>query len=151
MFQFSGFPPFHYGFMKRYLWSSQVGFPIQKSPDQRIFAPPRSFSQLITSFIGSQCQGIHPAPFSAWPVLPPSRFHFGEASVHSVAPVWLLLFLLFHCGFHRSSRMSWCLLALYHKILIFVFCMWFSRYITTDVYQSLANSIISDIKFTNHW
>ena len=31
----------------------QPGFPIQKSPDQWIFAPPRSFSQLITSFIGS--------------------------------------------------------------------------------------------------
>ena len=40
-----------------------VGFPIQRSPDQWIFAPPRSFSQLITSFIGSQCQGIHPALF----------------------------------------------------------------------------------------
>ena len=40
-----------------------VGFPIQISPDQWIFAPPRSFSQLITSFIGSQCQGIHPALF----------------------------------------------------------------------------------------
>ena len=32
---------------------AQPGFPIQISPDQRIFAPPRSFSQLITSFIGS--------------------------------------------------------------------------------------------------
>ena len=42
-----------------------VGFPIQISPDQWIFAPPRSFSQLITSFIGSQCQGIHPALFFA--------------------------------------------------------------------------------------
>ena len=42
-----------------------VGFPIQISPDQWIFAPPRSFSQLITSFIGSQCQGIRPAPFLA--------------------------------------------------------------------------------------
>ncbi len=35
-----------------------AGFPIQRSPDQRVFAPPRSLSQLITSFIGSQCQGI---------------------------------------------------------------------------------------------
>ena len=33
--------------------SSLPGFPIQKSTDQWIFAPPRSFSQLITSFIGS--------------------------------------------------------------------------------------------------
>ena len=27
------------------------GYPIRKSPDQRLFAPPRSLSQLITSFI----------------------------------------------------------------------------------------------------
>ena len=33
--------------------SLRPGFPIQISPDLRIFAPPRSFSQLITSFIGS--------------------------------------------------------------------------------------------------
>ena len=32
-----------------------VGFPIQTSPARWVFAPPRSFSQLITSFIGSQC------------------------------------------------------------------------------------------------
>ena len=32
---------------------SSAGFPIQISPDHWIFAPPRSFSQLITSFIGS--------------------------------------------------------------------------------------------------
>ena len=42
-----------YGLGCGYLRSSQVGFPIQISPDLRIFAPPRSFSQLITSFIGS--------------------------------------------------------------------------------------------------
>ena len=42
-----------YGFMHRYLRFAQVGFPIQKSPDQRLFAPPRSLSQLTTSFIGS--------------------------------------------------------------------------------------------------
>ena len=38
------------------------GFPIQISPDHCLFAAPRSFSQLTTSFIGSQCQGIRPAP-----------------------------------------------------------------------------------------
>ena len=44
---------------------AHVGFPIQISADRWIFAPPRSFSQLITSFFGSQCQGIHPALFFA--------------------------------------------------------------------------------------
>ena len=36
-----------------------VGSPIRKSAGQWICAPYRSFSQLITSFFGSQCQGIH--------------------------------------------------------------------------------------------
>ena len=36
-------------------WS---GCPIRKSPDQRLFAPPRSLSQLITSFFASESQGI---------------------------------------------------------------------------------------------
>ena len=44
---------------------SPPGFPIQISADRWIFAPPRSFSQLITSFIGSWCQGILPALFLA--------------------------------------------------------------------------------------
>ena len=34
------------------------GCPIRKSPDQRLFAPPRSLSQLITSFFASESQGI---------------------------------------------------------------------------------------------
>ena len=40
---------------------------IRKSPDLWLCAPTRSLSQLITSFIGSWCQGIHHAPFVAWP------------------------------------------------------------------------------------
>lgn len=38
------------------------GFPIRISPDQSSFAAPRSFSQRITSFIASRCQGIHQTP-----------------------------------------------------------------------------------------
>ena len=34
---------------------------------KRIFAPNRSLSQLIASFIGTWCQGIHPALLLAWP------------------------------------------------------------------------------------
>ena len=43
-------------------------FHIRTSADLCLFAAPRSFSQLITSFIGSWCQGIHHAPFVAWPI-----------------------------------------------------------------------------------
>ena len=40
-------------------------FSIQKSTDRCLFAAPRGLSQLITSFFGSQCQGIRPALFLA--------------------------------------------------------------------------------------
>src|SRR5699024_986675 len=41
-----------------------VGFPIRTSPDQRLYATPRSFSQRNTSFIASLCQGIRHEPFT---------------------------------------------------------------------------------------
>ena len=44
------------------------GFPIRTSPDRCLFAAPRGLSQLATSFIGSYCQGIHPALFFTWPL-----------------------------------------------------------------------------------
>ena len=40
-----------------------LGFPIRKSTDLFIFADPRSLSQLITSFIASESQGIPRVPF----------------------------------------------------------------------------------------
>ena len=44
----------------RNAWCShQTGFPIRISPDHRLLAPPRSFSQLATSFIAYLRQGIH--------------------------------------------------------------------------------------------
>ena len=41
-------------------------FHIRKSADQSLFAAPHSLSQLVTSFIGSWCQGIHLMLFFAW-------------------------------------------------------------------------------------
>ena len=64
-FSSPGSPPYTISFMYGYIRSSYVGFPIQISADQGVFATPRSFSQLITSFVGSQCQGIRPALFFA--------------------------------------------------------------------------------------
>ena len=43
-----------------WVWDSsfEVGFPIRISTVRRIFAPTRSFSQLVTSFFASWCLGI---------------------------------------------------------------------------------------------
>ena len=51
------------------IWYLTVGFPIRISPDHSLFAAPRSFSQLIASFIGSWCQGIPLALLLAWSYL----------------------------------------------------------------------------------
>ena len=59
MFQFPALAPE----MIRWRVFNTPGCPIRKSPDQRLFAPPRSLSQLITSFIASESQGIRHAPF----------------------------------------------------------------------------------------
>ncbi len=48
------------------------GFPIRKSADQWLFAPPRSLSQLVASFFGSRCQGIPLVLLSAWTSFVPS-------------------------------------------------------------------------------
>ena len=44
----------------------QGGFPIRKSADLCLFTAPRSLSQLVTSFVGSRCQGILLMLFFAW-------------------------------------------------------------------------------------
>ena len=41
-------------------------FHIRKSADRSLFAAPRSLSQLVTSFFGSWCQGIHLMLLFAW-------------------------------------------------------------------------------------
>ena len=47
----------------------RMGCPIRKSPDRWPFAPPRSLSQLVTSFIAVKSQGIPCAPFVTYSIL----------------------------------------------------------------------------------
>ena len=62
MFQFPSFP-----FITLFIhvtihtFLPYVGSPIRISVLHRLFAPTHGFSQLVTSFFGSQCQGILPA------------------------------------------------------------------------------------------
>ena len=67
---------------------------IRTSADQYLLAIPRSFSQLTTSFVGSQCQGILPALLLAWPFLAP--------------PYWLCLFMVWIMLLIAWSYMNTC-------------------------------------------
>src|SRR5436305_12266114 len=58
-------PVLTYEFSETYPGFAWVGFPIRKSPDQRLCAASRSLSQLATSFFAYLCQGIHRAPLVA--------------------------------------------------------------------------------------
>ena len=57
MFQFSGF-----AHLSVYYVFNIVGCPIQVSTDLIVCADPRSFSQLITSFVVSESLGIRHTP-----------------------------------------------------------------------------------------
>ena len=65
MFQFPGLATYDYEFIVGLGFLGPEGFPIRKSPDHILLADPRSLSQLSTSFIASDCLGIHHTPFVA--------------------------------------------------------------------------------------
>ena len=69
MFQFGGFPTYTYVFSIRSMVLHHGGFPIRRSAGRSLFAAHRSLSQLVTSFIGSLCQGIHLMLLFAWTFL----------------------------------------------------------------------------------
>ena len=52
-----------------------MGFPIRTSTDQSLLAAPHGFSQPVTSFIASQCQGIHKMLFSFLTLFFPEDSH----------------------------------------------------------------------------
>ena len=66
MFQFPGFPSHTYWFSMQSTILHRVCSHIRKSADRSLYAAPRSLSQLVTSFFGSQCQGILHMLLFAW-------------------------------------------------------------------------------------
>ena len=75
-----------------------TGCPIRKSADQRSFAPTRSLSQLITSFIASESQGIRHVPFLAFLPFPSKALRLRTAYTFS----FNFTFSVTTC--HRSSE-----------------------------------------------
>ena len=77
-FSSGGSPPMTILFTIGYLIFYQVGFPIRISTDRWLLSPPRGFSQIAASFVGSWCQGIPLTLFVAWPLLIPMFESFGS-------------------------------------------------------------------------
>lgn len=71
MFQFPGF-----AHLAVYYTFSIVGCPIRTPADQFVFANPRSFSQLITSFFASESLGIPHTPLFTSLLIKTSIFQY---------------------------------------------------------------------------
>ena len=100
--------------LRRVTRSPVTGCPIRKSTDQGIFAPPRGLSQLITSFIASESQGILHVPLSPFFM----TFLSGINRCH-------ILFSFFRCLL-RGSGSSSCESFLF-RLLLVVFDLLFSE------------------------
>ena len=62
MVQFASLARRNYVFISSCCGFTATGSPIRKSPDQQLFAPSRSLSQLAASFVAYRRQGIHHTP-----------------------------------------------------------------------------------------
>ena len=84
-----------------------MGCPIRKSTLHRIFAPKRGLSQLVTSFIASESQGILHVPFS------PFLFFFSGKS-----PLIILVFSPSFANIPSACEVLICLVDVLFCILI---------------------------------
>ena len=82
-----------------------TGFPIRRSAGQRSFAPHRSFSQLITSFIACGSLGIRHTPFSSFS-------YFVDMSRDTLS----ILSVLIPCHKKGRVRFTFAFLVLYHYV-----------------------------------
>ena len=145
MFQFRRFPTYAYLIQHMLLRLLLVGFPIRISPDLSLFAAPRSFSQLITSFIGSWCQGIPLALFFAWPLnLLCSSFTSSCRSIH----FWFLF------KFYKNYAGSHFFVSLLAKLLftlnLFPYCCLFLSFLIHSLF-SFQGASLSYQKLEAHW
>ena len=99
-FSSPGSLPPTYVFSRGYTEFVCMGFPIRRSAVYGIFAPTRSFSQLITSFFASWCLGIRLMLFFFLTFVFSSELSF--LSFDKIVLTLLLVFLELICSFHGS-------------------------------------------------
>lgn len=80
------------------------GFPIRTSTDQRLFAAPRSLSQLITPFVACPYQGIHHKPYQC---LTPTILHMPrQREIFAGSGLYNLMWVVYTaCAFALACSM----------------------------------------------
>ena len=114
MFQFRGFPTYTYLFSMRSMILHHRCSHIRISAGHSLFAAHRSFSQLVTSFVGSQCQGILHMLFFAW-----TTFVYWSQYTFGSLYAWIAVFFILAVKRHSFSMIAFlwqnCFLPYYGK------------------------------------
>ena len=118
MFQFGRFPSYTYFIQHMMHGLLHADCSIRTSAGLSLLTALRSFSQLTTSFFGSQCQGIHSALFFALPFV--SWFCYFRVLMNSLLvivvsfyPTLNIFYLLSFLLLTRSSSFAFCLISSY--------------------------------------
>ena len=109
MFQFRRFPLYAYLFSIQWPVFNRPDCSIRISTDRCLLTAPRSFSQLVTSFFGSQCQGIPLALFVVWPLwlsLYKKIVVYYLSTISKKTSLSWITYSLFSCFFVQFSRFS---------------------------------------------
>ena len=130
-------------------WSiAPVGFPIRKSTNRWIFAPPRGLSQLVTSFFGSWCQGIRRMLLLAWPSAKIFDFcGFPPAKTNVLCSITLITkrsLVLLEFSFHYVSKS--CKVFRYQCVLntfSYPFSIWKNLYFFLTYFSNIQFSIFT--------
>ena len=91
MFQFPAF-----AYLTVWYIFNVPGCPIRTSADLRLFAPTRSFSQLITSFIASESPGIHHTPLFIYSNFSTNLAFSRDSTFYMFISLYLLIIVLWN-------------------------------------------------------
>ena len=144
MFQFSGFPSYTYVFSAGYTVLHRVGFPIRISAGHCLFPANRGFSQVVASFFGSWCQGIHLMLFFAWTASSCSlKICFFCLSSQII--VWVVNLTCLHCFLYVAISGSIVVFPLFRKDLL---VLTFANLKNLSIYNYLCFFLLFLIRFS---
>ena len=121
-----------------------LGCPIRKSWDHRLFAPPPSLSQLITSFIASQSLGIHRSLLFAFFI----RLTYTKCTSHLFLLVIILVDIINYVSLNKYLNTS---LIGHAQLLVFftTFYLSFFQYVKDRYLNVLYIYLLFTISFHN--
>ena len=116
---------------------------IRKSAGRSLFAAHRSLSQLVTSFVGSQCQGILHMLFFAWTTFVYwSQYTFGSLYAWIAVFSYLQLKDIFYHAFILAKLFVFTLVTEKPDFVARSLLLWFSSFFPLLCLSCITNTLI---------